>query len=117
MQRYDFITTTSFSITELCKKLREEFSNRLPQPMQRFSEIERWKKDRMNLVKIPSYVSFWLHDLLLKCDPILYPNIDFLLVFLATLSVATSLAERSFSALDCIKTYCRSTVLNNRPDR
>ena len=35
----------------------------------------------MNLVEIPSYVPLWPHDLLLKCDLILYPNIRFLQFF------------------------------------
>ena len=114
MRRQDFITSTNFSTTELCKQLKEEFSNRLPYPMQLFSEIERWKKERMKLMEKPSYVHLWLHDLLLKCDHILYPNIHFLLVFLATLPVTTSSAERSFSALKRIKTFCRSTMVENR---
>ena len=113
MQRRNFITSTNFSPAELYKQLNEEFSNRLPQPMQLFSEIEHWKKECMNLVEKPSYVHLWLHDLLLKCDPILYPNIHFLLVFLATLLATTSSAERSFSALQRIKTYCRSTMVEN----
>ena len=71
----------------------------------------------MNLVEILSYVPLWPHDLLFKCDLILYTNIHFLLVFLAALSVTTSSAECSFSALDRIKTYCRSTMLKNRLHR
>ena len=114
MQRHDFITSTNISITELEKQLKEEFSNRLPQPMQLFSEIERWKKECMNLVEKPSYVHLSFQDLLLKCDPILYPNTHFLLVFLATLPVTTSSAERSFSALKRTETYCRSTMVENR---
>jgi hypothetical protein len=55
-----------------------------------------------------------MNDLLIKCDPILYPNIHYLLVFLATLPVTTSSAERTFSSLKRIKTYCRSTMGENR---
>ncbi|CAF3806215.1 unnamed protein product, partial [Rotaria magnacalcarata] len=50
----------------------------------------------------------------LKCDPILYPNIHYLLVFLATLPVTTSSVERAFSLLKRVKTYCRSTMGENR---
>ncbi|CAM4847277.1 unnamed protein product [Rotaria magnacalcarata] len=55
-----------------------------------------------------------MSDLLTKCNPVFYPNIHFLLVFLATLPVTTSSAERAFSSLKRIKTYCRSTMVENR---
>ena len=44
----------------------------------------------------------------------LYPNVRYLLVFLATLPVSTASAERSFSQLLRIKSYCRSTMKQNR---
>jgi len=38
----------------------------------------------------------------------------YLLIFLATLPVSTASAERSFSQLSRIKSYCRSTMKQNR---
>ena len=55
-----------------------------------------------------------MNDLLIKCDPILYPNIYFLLVLLATLPATSSLAECAFSALKCIKMYCKSSIVESR---
>jgi len=43
-----------------------------------------------------------------------FPNIHFLFVFLAALPVTTSSAERAFSSLKRIKTYCRSTMVEDR---
>ena len=62
----------------------------------------------------PNYVNLWMNDLLTKCDPILYPNIYFLLVLLAALPVTNSSAERAFNALKPIQTHCRSTMAENR---
>jgi hypothetical protein len=98
----------------LYKKLIEEFSGRLSQSLQLFDELETWKNECINLVNKPDYVNMWMNDLLTKCDSIPYPNIHFLLVFLATLPVTTSSAERAFSSLKRIKTYCRSTMVENR---
>jgi hypothetical protein len=39
--RPERITATSCSATELYKKLKEEFLDRLPQPFQLFGEVER----------------------------------------------------------------------------
>ena len=55
-----------------------------------------------------------MNDLLINCDPILFPSIKFLLGFLATLPVTTSSAERAFSAFKRIKSYCRSTMVEDR---
>ena len=71
--------------------------------MQLFGELERWKNECINLVNKPNYVNLWMNDLLTKCDPILYPNIYFLPILLATLPVANSSTERAFSTLKRIK--------------
>ncbi|CAF1097799.1 unnamed protein product [Rotaria sordida] len=112
--RPEHITSTSYSITELYKKLTDNFFDRLPRPLQLFGELERWRNECIGLMNKPNYINLWMNDLLLKCDPILYPNIHYLLVFLATLPVTTSSAERAFSSLKRIKTYCRSTMGKNR---
>jgi hypothetical protein len=112
--RPEHITSANCSTTELYKKLTEQFSDRLPEPLQLFGELQRWKNESVILVNKPNYINLWMNDLLIKCDSILYPNIHFLLVFLATLPVTTSSAERAFSALKRIKTYCRSTMVESR---
>ncbi|CAF1148768.1 unnamed protein product [Rotaria sordida] len=112
--RPEHITSTSYSITELYKKLTDNFFDRLPRPLQLFGELERWRNECIGLMNKPNYINLWMNDLLLKCDPILYPKINYLLVFLATLPVTTSSAERAFSSLKRIKTYCRSTMGKNR---
>ncbi|CAF3402606.1 unnamed protein product [Rotaria sp. Silwood2] len=112
--RPEHITSTNCSIMELYKNFIEKFSDRLPQPFQLFGELERWKNECVNLMNKPNYVNMWMNDLLDKCDLVLYPNVRFLLVFLATLPVTTSSTERAFSSLKRIKTYCRSTMIENR---
>lgn len=112
--RPEHITSASCSISELYKKLTDNFFDRLPQPLQLFGELERWKTECIGFMNKPNYINLWMNDLLVKCDPVLYPNIHYLLVFLATLPVTTSSAERAFSALKRIKTYCRSTMVENR---
>ncbi|CAF4647500.1 unnamed protein product, partial [Rotaria sp. Silwood2] len=112
--RPEHITSINCSTIELYKKLTDNFFDRLPQPLQLFGELERWRNECIGLVNKPNYNNLWMNDLLTKCDPILYPNIHYLLVFLATLPVTTSSAERAFSSLKRIKTYCRSTMAENR---
>ncbi len=47
----------------------------------------------------------------------LYPTVHYLLIFLATLPVSIASAERSFSHLSRIKSYCQSTMKQNRLSR
>jgi hypothetical protein len=42
-------------------------------------------------------------------DTDLYPNVHVILKLLLTLSVRSCACERSFSALRCLKTWCRAT--------
>ncbi len=56
----------------------------------------------------------WLNEVIKETDNVLYPNVRYLLIFLATLPVSTASAERSFSQLSRIKSYCRSTMKQNR---
>ena len=53
--RPEFITSADCSTIELHKQLKEAFLDRLPQPMQLFSDIERWKKECISLVKWPTH--------------------------------------------------------------
>jgi hypothetical protein len=53
-------------------------------------------------------------EVIKETDSVFYPNVRYLLIFLATLLVSTASAERSFSQLSRIKSYCRSTMKQNR---
>lgn len=53
-------------------------------------------------------------DVLNECDTIIYPRIYVLLQILATLPVTNASAERSFSSLRRLETWCRTTMLENR---
>ena len=48
------------------------------------------------------------------CDAAFYPTIRALLTICSTLPVTTCTAERSFSALQLLKTYLRSTMTETR---
>lgn len=102
------------SVAELYKELKEKFGTRLPQPMQLYGELERWKKESVVLLDKSGYANKWLSEMIHDCDPTIYPNVHHLFIYLATLLVTTASAERSFSALKRIKTYCRSTMTENR---
>ena len=43
-----------------------------------------------------------------------HPNFEILLKIFATLPITTASSERSFSSLKLIKTYLRSTMINDR---
>jgi hypothetical protein len=49
-----------------------------------------------------------------KCDKQFFPLIYNVLKILATLSVSTVTAERSFSTLKCLKTYLQNTISQER---
>ena len=49
-----------------------------------------------------------------KCDPIFFPNINVLLGILFTLPVTSTECERSFSSLERLKMYLRSTRTTER---
>ncbi|CAF4591068.1 unnamed protein product, partial [Didymodactylos carnosus] len=100
---------------ELTKHLSKQFADRLPSPLQLNSEIERWHKKCNDLIKMDNdWRKKWINELIKETDDVLYPNIRYLLIFLATLPVSTASAERSFSQLSRIKSYCRSTMKQNR---
>lgn len=49
-------------------------------------------------------------DAIRHCDPVIFPNIFFLLKVLCTLPVSTATPERSFSSLKRVKTYLRNSM-------
>jgi len=100
---------------ELTLQLLKQFCNHLPCPLQLNSELQRWQKKCEELIKMDAnWKKRWLNEIIKQTDKILYPNVRHLLVFLATLPVSTASAERSFSQLLRIKSYCRSTMNQNR---
>ncbi|CAF5203719.1 unnamed protein product [Rotaria magnacalcarata] len=91
---------------ELSKSLSKQFADRLPSPLQLNSELERWQKKCNDLLKMnEEWKKKWINELIKEADHVLFPNVRFLLIFLATLPVSTASAERSFSKLSSIKTY------------
>ena len=75
------------------------------------AEMVRWKCKWQNATEKPST----LIDTLKYAKPELYPNIHRAAVkVLLTMPVTSATAERSFSALKRIKTYLRSTMVEDR---
>ena len=100
---------------ELTKCLSKQFADRLPSPLQLSSELGRWQKKCNDLLKRDDgWRKKWLNEVIKEADNIVYPNVRYLLVYLATSPVSTASVERSFSQLSRIKSYCRSTMKQNR---
>ncbi|CAF0782449.1 unnamed protein product [Adineta steineri] len=100
---------------ELAKHILKQFATRLPSPLQLNSELERWYKKCNDLIKMDDeWRKKWLNEIIKETDNVLYPNVRYLLIFLATLPVSAASAERSFSQLSRIKSYCRSTMKQSR---
>ena len=58
--RPEHITSMNCSTTELYKKLTEQFFDRLPEPLQLFGELQRWKNECLELVNKPNYINLWM---------------------------------------------------------
>ena len=69
----------------------------------------RWKCKWQNVTEKPNT----LIDTLMHAKPELYPNIHRAVEVLLTKPVTSATAERSFSALKRIKTYLRSTMVED----
>ena len=78
-----------------------QYPNDLPQ------EVDKWmaKCFRCNLEFVNT-----LTDPISYIDLDLYPNVHMILKLLLTLPVGSCACERSFSALRCLKTWCRATM-------
>ncbi len=101
--------------SELTKHLLKQFADRLPSPLKLNSELERWHKNVIIYLKwMMTGEKKWLNEVIKEIDSVLYTNVRYLLIFLVTLPVSTASAQRSFSQLSRIKSYCWSTIKQNR---
>lgn len=76
------------------------------------SELQLWKA-KWNSVEVRQKPRNAL-ETLDQCDPMFFPNVNFLLRVLATLPVTTCSSERSFSTLRQLKNYLRNTTGEDR---
>ncbi|CAG2229547.1 unnamed protein product [Mytilus edulis] len=75
-------------------------------------EISRWKT-RWSMTMLDTKPKT-LHETLVTTNKNLYPNISTIISVLLTMPASTATAERSFSAMNRIKTYLRSTMGTDR---
>eukprot|EP00731_Ephydatia_muelleri_P000946 Em0001g946a len=73
-------------------------------------EYDVWKKRWAKQTELPDTAV----ESLVVCDTDFYPNLSVLLHIAATLPVTSASAERSFSALKRLKSYCRTTMGQER---
>jgi hypothetical protein len=110
--------TLQYLIPSRCKELTKEkieeavsqYETFLPSPDDLESEIRRWKV-KWGKGTLPSSVSDTLADQITQLS---YPNIQALLVILASLPVSTATAERSFSTLGRIFSDHRASMTPQR---
>ena len=109
-------SNTSKLSEEISVKIKSEFDAFLPQPSSFDSEITIWK---LHMPERPDTDT--KADLLSVCkfaqeNRLFYPNIHAILFLLLCLPVGSCCCERSFSALGRLKTWCRSTMTEERLD-
>ena len=78
------------------------------------TELERWClkwQEDVNHALLPSISA---HELLNKCNSIIYPRIHFFLRIFVTLSVSNASPERTFSTLKRLETWLRTTMTQER---
>ena len=74
-------------------------------------QVRKMAKRRNDLLKMNNdWNKKWINKLIQEVDNVLYPTVQFLVIFLATLPVSAASAERSFRELSRIKTYYLSTM-------
>ena len=73
-------------------------------------EYDLWKKRWTKQAELPDTAV----ETLVVCDTDFFPNLSVLLHIAATLPVTSASAERSFSALKRLKSYCRTTMGQER---
>ena len=71
--------------------------------------FRKWKYENME-VTVPTK----LVDALNACDPWMFQNMHVLLQLALTIPVTSCESERSFSQLELLKSYCRSTMSADR---
>ena len=99
---------------EIIDQIRVEFAVYLPHQSSLGHEISTWK---IHIAEAEGGTK----DLLSMCNFALkrrmfYPNIYTILVLLLSLPVGSCSCKRSFSALKRLKTWCRSSMTNERLD-
>ena len=113
---YFLPSNTSKLSEEISVKIKSEFEAFLPQPSSFDSEITTWK---IHMAERPGTDA--KANLLSTCEfaqenRLFYPNIHVILLLLLCLPVGSCSCERSFSALRRLKTWCRSTMTEQRLD-
>ena len=96
-------------------EIKAEYAVHLPYPSSFESEVAIWKQHMMES-------SDKGMDLLATCNfsddnQVYYPNIHAILLLLLSLPVSSCSCERSFSALRRLKTWCRSSITDERLDQ
>ncbi|KAJ8876641.1 hypothetical protein PR048_021086 [Dryococelus australis] len=95
------------------KRCIELYSGVFPDANSLHSELDTWKskwlKKKLATERTSNSLEAYFHTV-----PELYPNICKLLEILATLSVSTAAAERSFSTMKWVKTYLRNSTSDTR---
>lgn len=90
------------------EKIKTEYSDDLPMSSSFVQEANRWR-----ITQEHSNVSS-LSDAVNICDEALYPNISTIFQLILTLPVGSCSCERTFSTLRRLKTWCRSTMSEER---
>ena len=112
-----FLPSNTFKLSkEISDKIKHEFGAFLPHPSSFDSEVTTWKL----------HIAEWEDagtkaDLLSTCNfsqenHLFYPNIQIILLLLLCLPVGSCSCERSFSALRRLKSWCRSSMTDERLD-
>jgi hypothetical protein len=91
------------------KKIKCEFYDDLSMPSSFDQVVNRWKIANCDKSNVNS-----LSDAVCICNEVLYPNVSTILQLILTLPVGSCLCEKSFSSLRRLKTWCRSTMGEDR---
>ena len=88
------------------------YNDDLPNATTLRHELQLWKSfwKRVEPGELPTTA----HQCLTACNDRQFPNIKTILIILCTLPVTSAESERSFSSLRRLKTYCRSTMVQDR---
>ena len=92
--------------------IKKEFLEDLPIPYSFGPAVLRWKPKKLTL----NTDELELIDIISITDKNFYPNIYTILSLLVTLRVSSCTCERSFSALRRLKTWCRTSMGEDRPN-
>ncbi|MES9880276.1 MAG: DUF4371 domain-containing protein [Sedimenticola sp.] len=89
--------------------IKDEVMCDLPIPTQYEQEIIRWKAAHHE-TSLPMTLSQGL----IECDPIYFPNVASIFQLIICLPVGSCTCERSFSSLRILKTWSRTSMLEDR---